>query len=142
MLRIRAHHLLCIPRFYHGGYSKNFADNMKRICSEIRKNPQIKIQAKIGELDDLCQECPHKYLDSCVQSEEIGEWVISQDRKVSGYLGFKEDSIHVAKDIFNLSMERVNEDKIDTVCKGCIFLENCRKVGINNSFKKDLNRKV
>jgi hypothetical protein len=140
MLRIRAHHLLCIPRFYHGGYSKRFAENMRGVCLAIRKNPQANMQVMIGELDDLCEECPHRHADRCVQSGEIGKWIISQDKKVARYLGIGKGSIHIAKDIFNMSRERVNESTIDYVCRGCIFLENCKRVGINNSFKKELNR--
>jgi hypothetical protein len=140
MIKLRAHHLLCIPRIYHGGYDKDFAENMKSICLKIRKMPQTKIQVIIGKLDDLCEKCPHKYVDRCIQSEKVGRWVVSQDKKIAEYLGIEGNSIHSAKDIFNLSMEKVNENTIDYVCKECIFLENCKKVGINKSFKKDLNR--
>ncbi len=140
IIRIRAHHLLCIPRFYHGGYDEDFAENMKGICSAIRKHPDTRIKVLNGELDDLCRKCPFKYDGRCVQSEEIGKWVIFQDRKVVEYLGVDVNATHTARDIFNLSMDGVNEETIRSVCEGCIFLDNCIKVGINNAFRKDLNR--
>ncbi len=139
-IEIRAHHLACIPRFYHGGYDKQFADNMKNICTTIRKNPNAKIKILVGELDALCMECPHRYKDGCIQSQEIGRWVVAQDRIVAEHLNIEPNSILRAKDIFNLSMERINNETIESVCKGCIFLDNCIKVGINNSFRKDLNK--
>ena len=139
-IEIRAHHLLCIPRFYHSGYDKKFAENMKKICQNIRKNPDTKIKVIVSKLDDLCHECPYKSKGGCIQSKKIGKWVISQDKKVAKYLNLKPNSIHKAKDIFNLAMEKVNPKTIGKVCKNCIFLENCKKVGINNSFKKDLNK--
>ncbi len=139
-IEIRAHHLLCIPRFYHGGYDENFAENMKDICQYIRKNPLTKVKILIAKPDVLCEKCPHLFEDRCVQSEKIGKWVESQDRKVAEYLKLKPNSIHIARDVFNLSMEKVNENTISYVCEGCIFLENCIKVGINKSFKKELNR--
>jgi len=141
IIEIRTHHLLCIPRFYHGGYDEEFTKNMKKICQRIRKNPDIKIKVVIGKLDDLCSKCPHKHGKGCIQSKGVGKWVIIQDKRAAKYLNLKPNSVHVAKDIFNLSMEKVNPQTISKVCEDCINLENCIKVGINNSFRKDLNKK-
>ena len=139
-IEIRAHHLACIPRFYHGGYDETFATNMKKVCHDIRKNPDCKIKVIIAKLDVLCKECPHKYNNTCVQSKKIGVWVNTQDKKVAKYLGLQANSIHIARDIFNLSLEKVNEKTIRSVCEECIFLKNCIKVGINNAFRKELNK--
>ena len=140
IIEIRAHHLLCIPRFYRGGYNEEFAKNMKEICQRIRKNPDTKIKVIVGKLDDICHKCPYKHGKGCIQSKEIGKWVITQDKRVIKFLNIKPNSIHKAKDVFNLSMEKLNPKTIDKVCKDCIFLENCKKVGINNSFRKELNK--
>ncbi|UZE94196.1 MAG: DUF1284 domain-containing protein [Candidatus Pacearchaeota archaeon] len=140
MIKIRAHHLLCIPRFYSGGYDKTFAGNMKKICLHIRKNPNTKIKV-VKKYDDLCEKCPHLYNKKCILSPEIQKWVVAEDNKVFKYLKLKENSIHKAKDIFNLSMEKVNQKTIKNICRKCIWLNNCLKVGINKSFKKDLSKK-
>jgi len=139
-LKIRAHHLLCIPRFYRGGYDESFADNMKKICNKIRQDPDTKIKIIVGKPDDLCDKCPYLYKKECVQSKKIGKWVVSQDKKVLKYLKLKENSIHKASEVFKLSIEKVNQKTIRRVCKGCIFLDNCIKVGVNKSFRKDLEK--
>lgn len=139
-IQIRGHHLACIPRFYHGGYDKDFAENMKNVCSKIRKRPNIKIKILEGRIDDLCMKCPHKYKDQCNQSQEIGKWVIAQDRKIVKYLKLKPNSVRTAKEVFNLSMNKININTIRSVCKDCIFLDNCVKVGVNNTFREDLNK--
>ncbi len=141
MIKIRAHHLLCIPRFYRGGYDEKFADNMKTLCMQIRSNPFIKIKVISGKADNLCKECPYWNKDECIQSAKIGKWVVEQDKKALKYLGLKENSVYNAKDIFNLSIEKVNPNTISFVCENCIFLENCIRVGINKSFHKDINKK-
>jgi len=140
MIKIRAHHLLCIPRFYSKGYSEEFGENMKKICFEIRENPNIKIKI-VKECDDLCDKCPYKKDDICKKTPKLNKWVLLQDDRAFKKLKIKENSIHNAKDVFNLSMEKVNSKGVKDVCKGCVFLKNCIKVGINNSFKKDLNKK-
>jgi len=142
VIKLRAHHLLCIPRFYGGGYDEKFAKNMKNVVKSIRKDPNQKVRIVIGKNDDLCDSCPHWYKNKCVQSKQISKWVVSQDKKVAKYLNLKPDSIHKAKDVFNLSINKVNNKTIRSVCKSCVFLENCIKVGINNSFKKDLNKGI
>jgi hypothetical protein len=141
-MNIRAHHLLCIPRFYSGGYNKDFGNNLKKICFEIRKNPQIKIKVIVGKPDDLCDKCPNLYNKKCVLSPKIEKWVVAEDKKVVKYLKIKANSIHKAKEIFNLSMQKVNPNTIKNICHKCPWLSNCLKVGINNSFKKDLNKKL
>ena len=139
-IKIRAHHLLCIPRFYHGGYNEMFAKNMKNVVQNIRKNPNQRIKIVIGKNDNLCDSCPYWVKDWCVQSEQIGRWVVNQDKKIAKYLKLKSNSAHKARDIFNYSMKNINSDNLKDICSGCIFLDNCIKVGINNSFKKDLNK--
>jgi len=140
LIKIRGHHISCIPRFYHGGYDGKFAENMQRIVMRLRKNPDMKIKLLAAKPDSFCEKCLHLRRGKCAQSPEIGKWVVSQDRKVLKYLKLKENSVHKAKDVYNLSMEKINPKTIRKVCKGCIFLDNCVKVGINNSFRKDLNR--
>jgi hypothetical protein len=140
MREIRAHHLLCIPRFYGGGYDKRFGENLKRICFEIRKNPDMKVKI-IKRCDDICDKCPYKKDDICKKTPNLNYWILKQDGKVIKKLKLKENSIHKAKDIFNLSMNKVGNKGIKKICQKCVFLENCLKVGINNSFKKDINKK-
>jgi hypothetical protein len=141
VIEIRAHHLNCIPRFYRGGYDEVFAQNMKDVCSRIRENPDCEIRVVVAEPDVLCMKCPHRAGQVCVQSTKIGKWVVEQDNKIFDYLDLKKDAIYKAKDIFNLAISKINPDTIDDVCKNCIFLKNCKKVGVNKSFIKDLNKK-
>ena len=76
--------------------------------------------------------------DECIQSKEIGKWVVAQDKKVAKYLKIKPNSIHKARNVFNLSMKKVGNKDVKNICQKCPFMENCLKVGINNSFREDL----
>jgi len=138
MLKIRAHHLLCIPRYYGGCYDKKFAKNMKKICLFIRKHPDTRIKVVSGKPDVLCVKCPYMKGSVCVQTPKMQKWVLSHDKKVLNYLKLKNNSVYIAKNIFNLSMD--NADSVARICKTCIFREDCTNVGINNSFRKDINK--
>ncbi len=139
IIQIRPHHLLCIPRFYGGGYNKEFGKNLKKICFDIRKNPHLKIKV-LKECDDICINCPYKRDDICKKTPKLNYWILRQDDKVLKKLKIKNNSIHKARDIFNFSINKVTSQDIKDICKGCVFLKSCIKVGINNSFKKDLNK--
>lgn len=140
MIIIRGHHLLCIPRFYRGGYTEEFADNMKKICMQIRDNPDIKIKVIKG-CDDICDKCYHKKNNLCKRTPKFDCVVLRWDENVFKKFDIKENSIHKAKDIFNLSMNKVNNGMVTENCKGCPHKKNCLKVGINNSFRRDINKK-
>lgn len=114
---------------------------MKETCQYIRKNPSVKIKILVAELDVLCGSCPYNHEQVCVQSEQIGRWVKEHDKRVAEYLEIKTNSVYKASEVFNLSMEKVTSQNIESICLDCIFLENCMKVGINNSFMKDINKK-
>ena len=49
MMKLRAHHLLCLSRFiYAGWYSKEYGKNFKKIFSLIKKNSEVKILVNLG----------------------------------------------------------------------------------------------
>ena len=139
IIKIRPHHLLCIPRFYGGGYNKEFGKNLKKICFDIRNNPNVKIKVS-KECDDICKKCPYKKDNICKKTPKLNYWILRQDNKVLKKLNIKDNSIHNAKDVFNFSIDNVTSQNIKDICKGCVFLKNCIKIGINDSFKKDLNK--
>ncbi len=140
-MKIRGHHLLCIPRYYRGGYNREFAKQHKKVNSEIRKNPNIKLKV-IMALDILCEKCPYKKGTICY-SPEGNARVIELDKRVFKRLKIKKNSVHTAKDIFNLSMNKIHS--IKGICNICTNYKWClggkSGGGINQSFKTDLNRK-
>lgn len=135
MITLRAHHLLCIPHFYSGGYNKEFGDNMKKIVQQIRKNPNTKIKV-VKDCDDLCDACPYKKENRCGKTPKINKWILRKDDIVLKELSIKPNSIHTARDIFG----RSSDVNIASTCKGCVFFRNCMKVGVNKSFVRDLKK--
>jgi hypothetical protein len=138
---IRAHHLLCIPRFYGGGYNKEFGDNMRQVCNHIRGNPLTRIRVVVAHTDVICSKCPHVKGEQCAQTLKIAKWVNIQDRTVAKRLGIKDGTVLPARDVFNLSMDNLETKDVKRICAGCSFIDYCVEKGINGSFCKDINRK-
>ena len=133
-IKLRPHHLLCIPRYYRGGY---VAETMKKICSNIRKKSNTKIKV-VKKTDDVCTGCLHLKKDFCNKRPKINKYILIQDEMVLKKLNVKENSVHKAKDIFNHSVNEITNEDLKEICNGCDFLESCLKWGPNKSFVKDI----
>lgn len=141
IMKLRAHHLLCIPRFKGGGYSKEFCRHLRNICQLIRDNPNSKIVV-LKDCDIVCVKCPHfdKKNNICIKRPGINKHILIHDQKVLDGLKIKKDSFHKIKDVFNLSVKEIDSRKIRKICKGCEYLGYCIRYGVNKSFLKDINR--
>jgi len=69
--------------------------------------------------------------------------VIEHDKNVLRKLKINENSVHTAKCIFNLSMDKI--PSVKEMCKECYtYYKSCTSgnngTGINNSFRNDLNK--
>ena len=136
MIKLRAHHLLCLPRCYSGGYNEIFAKRQKQVCASLRKNPLQKIKILRG-VDDLCAKCPYRKGNNCAKFPD-GRWdPLELDEKALKKLKLRKNSVHEAKEMFNLSIKKI--PSVKTICKGCNFIDDCNK--INKSFMRDLNKK-
>lgn len=131
MIKIRAHHLLCISRFHNshndGWYSKEYENNFKSIYQTIKKNPETNIKI-IKKCDDICKKCPHKSGSICNKRPKINYWIDIMDNKVLRKLEVKENSVHKAEDIINETISKINNKDLRGICKGCGYLNSCLNV--------------
>jgi len=134
-LLLRPHHILCIPRYYYGGYDKEFSRNFRNLCKTIRNNPNIKIKVSVSP-DLICQKCKHLNGSKCNKRPNIDYWIKVQDNKVLKILKIQPDSVHIAKEIFKRSID-LEKKELEKICNGCEYLPACQ---VNNSFKKDLKK--
>jgi len=141
MIKLRAHHLLCLSRFNNKGkwYSKKYKNNFKKIFLKINKNPSQQIII-INKCDDVCKECPHKKTNLCNKPSKykISHWVRVMDNKTLRLIKLKPNTKHSAKEVLNLIIKKVTNRDLKNICKGCEYLTDCLKLGIN----KNLIQKV
>ncbi|ACV25331.1 DUF1284 domain-containing protein [Methanocaldococcus fervens] len=118
ILKIRAHHLLCMQGFQGYGYSEEFIKNMAKIVEVIDLNPEIEVIAKC---DVICSYCPYNINGKCQKGK-----VEDMDLKVLKKLNLKEGSRVRAKDLISLVNERFENfyDVLD-VCGDCEWKSKC-----------------
>jgi hypothetical protein len=139
MIQLRAHHLLCMSRFHNEGwYSKDFEKNFKSILNKIMANREVKIKI-LRDCDDVCKKCPHKGKDVCAKPSKykISHWVRVMDNKVMRLIKIKPNSNHNAGEVLSKAGEISNKN-LKNICKGCEYLANCLKIGVNKQIKERL----
>jgi hypothetical protein len=136
MIKLRAHHLICIPRFKYGGsYNKNIDNRFYQIQDKVKKNPNTTLKI-IAKPDYICLSCPHFKNKKCMKRVGIHNRLIKFDKQILKKLRIKTNSTIKAKDAFLLSIEKIKNKQIKKMCKGCEFQDYCLKHGINKSFIK------
>lgn len=67
MIKIRYHHLMCIPRFTGKGYSEAFCQNMEKVKNEMEQsNYQL-----VEECDEICSRCPNNRSGVCKDNDKV-----------------------------------------------------------------------
>ena len=69
MIRLRAHHGMCLYYFKGKGYSNSFVANILRY-KELLENDDPTIDLTTAT-DDLCSECPHNHEQICASAGKV-----------------------------------------------------------------------
>lgn len=125
MLRIRAHHFLCMQGFQGYGYNREFTDNMQRIIEEIKSAPDLEAEI-ISRCDEICSCCPHNSGGICKKKPCSEEESKDMDLSIMRHLDIEEGSRMKVKSIFNLVNTKLkSSSEVQVVCGCCEWKERC-----------------
>lgn len=119
---IRGHHLLCVHGFQGKGYSPEFVEKMAEIVEQFRnaeKDFPILVRA---DFDEACFSCPNQGESICEASPNSQVHVTGMDKKVFRKLGIKENNIYLKSELLKRTIENVEPDDLDYICKDCSWL--------------------
>lgn len=121
MFILRAHHFLCMQGFQGYGYSSGFVEDMKRIVSEIRKNPDMKVKI-IDSCDDICASCTNNVNGKCRNYNSIEV----MDKKVLKKLDIKSGQELTVSELFDKVNKKIkNKETADDICGKCLWYSKC-----------------
>lgn len=100
MIKLRYHHIMCIPRFEGKGYSKKFCENMAELKPYFEKG-EYELTDKC---DDVCKACPNLVLGRCITHSKVARY----DKAVKACL------------------ENGIEPKPQDICSDCKWYEICK----------------
>lgn len=120
ILKIRAHHFLCMQGFQGYGYSDDFVKNMTRIIKYIRENSDCKINL-INSCDDICSACSNNMEQHCSNKE-----VDNMDNVVLSKLKLRKGDIISAEEAFELVNRKLKTiEDVENICGNCRWIEKC-----------------
>jgi hypothetical protein len=115
MYKIRGHHLFCLVGFRGMGYSKEFAENMKRIHQELRKNPKTLIHI-IECIDQICEKYPN-----CGKYHCQDENIYIRDKQILEKLGIQIGQTLTWEEIESRIQKFATPEDIDILCESCTW---------------------
>lgn len=104
-IKIRYHHLMCIPRYIGEGYSEAFCKNLEKIKNNLKNNNYILVDC----CDDVCTYCPNNIDGKCKDEDKVSRYDEAVKEKI--IKGEKPEP----KDI----------------CKDCCWLYICKNIDID-----------
>ncbi|MDD3223551.1 MAG: DUF1284 domain-containing protein [Clostridium sp.] len=121
MIKLRAHHFLCMQGFQGYGYNEGFTKNMDKIIKYIHKNKSLEVEI-IDSCDDICEKCRNNIDGKCKDFVEIGD----MDKNVLEKLQLESEGIYKASHIFKLVNEKIGSVKeAKKICGTCSWHEKC-----------------
>ncbi len=128
MIRLRAHHGMCLFYFRGIGYSDSFTQNMTAYKDRLEKDdPLIQL---LAETDDICAACPHNKGGLCDSSDKTEDY----DRAVLAHTALREGStLHFSEFTALVSDKILKCGKRPDICGSCTWNSLCRGPEENRS---------
>lgn len=123
VIKIRAHHLLCMQGFQGYGYSPEFERNMGEVIDYLKIHHDSRLKV-VADADIICQECPHLEDGRCDKSHSFNP--SDMDLMVLKKLGMGENKIETARNLFDQVNKLLSVDDIQDICGGCSWKDKCR----------------
>ena len=122
VLRLRAHHLLCLLGFRGLGYSEAFVANMTRVADKLRAQPDTVVEL-VANPDVICAACPKLHGDRCGVGATCGR-AEERDTLVLGFMGLTPGARLPVRAAYDLVRERINREVMaDECCRGCSWFD-------------------
>lgn len=115
-LRLRVHHLLCIPLYQGYGYGGDFCENMESVIRRLAGCPDTALRAVCGP-DMICAGCPNLTARGACRTS--GKNVDEKDRSLADQLGIREGGQYTYRQLLLRARQKLTEQIFDASCRNC-----------------------
>ena len=121
IVRLRAHHGMCLAFFEGKGYSRGFTANMEKVKNCIKDETEVEL---CMEKDVICSACPNLKNGICATGDKVEKY----DRMVLEACGFSE-GVRVSWREFSRAVEKniIRAGRREKICGGCSWTEICTR---------------
>lgn len=117
-MKLRPHHLLCIPKYTGHGYSEDFTAHMNGLVAQLKAHPETPVTLVSG-CDDLCGCCPNNEQGSCSSLAKVSGMDAAVLAIVQKHSGTWQELSRAAAPIFE------NQD-FERICGNCSWFDLCK----------------
>lgn len=78
IVRLRAHHGMCLAFFEGKGYSRGFTSNMEKVKNCFKDETEVEL---CMEKDVICSACPNLKNGICATADKVEKNIIKADRR-------------------------------------------------------------
>ncbi|HOI72314.1 MAG TPA: DUF1284 domain-containing protein [Methanobacterium sp.] len=121
IIKIRAHHLLCMQGYQGYGYNQDFEHNMEKIIEYLDSNPNFPLEV-VADADIICQKCPHLENGQCNRSSSTA--IVEKDLKVLEKLGLAACEKKPAQKVLS-EVESLSCNDLHDICGECSWKVKC-----------------
>lgn len=119
IMKIRAHHGMCLAYFEGKGYSDDFCNHMQQIVEQLKDNPIIQV---VAESDLLCSRCPNLKNNICNTPDVVYRY----DSQVLSLCGLTTNDVLTWKEFSSLVNDNILScDKRKNICGTCQWNDIC-----------------
>ena len=121
-MKLRPHHLLCLPNFVGEGYDDAFTANM---AAQKRRFAETGRFTLADGADEVCAACPHRRGNGCVSQEKVSRY----DAAVRRLLGLEPGKSYSAAALeARLRAEIFEKHRLAEICGDCEWYPLCARL--------------
>ena len=121
-MKLRPHHLLCLPNFIGEGYDDAFCANMAACKRKLAAEGVFELTAGA---DELCAACPHRRGEDCDAREKVARY----DAAAVRLLGLEPGQRYDAAALFaRVRAEIFTPGRLAEICPDCEWFHLCERL--------------
>lgn len=121
-MKIRPHHLLCLPNFIGKGYDNAFAANMAQKKAQLEAEDIFTLAALC---DDICAACPNRSGEWCETQEKVTRYDGAVTRALELTAG---DTYSYAALQQRVAAEIFDQGRLQDICGDCEWFSLCEEI--------------
>ena len=118
-MKLRAHHLLCLPNFIGEGYGDAFCANMAAQKKRLAEEGHFMLTEGA---DDICADCPHKRGGVCASEDKVSRYDGAVCRMLGLHAGKSCDTAETEK---RVRAEIFDAGRLGEICGDCEWFSLC-----------------
>jgi hypothetical protein len=135
LIKLRAHHLLCLQGYQGYGYDERFKENLENKLNILKKN-KVKV-ILTSSPDDLCKMCPNLKENICIGTKSSNESfnnnnnnnnnkIIKKDLTIIKEIKIDINNKYLFKDLIKIvNNVFIKKSQLKDICLECQWTDEC-----------------